>query len=132
VLGSVRGGFIACWRGASDKPIAQAPQGDVCAITEGIEDALTIALHCPEWRVIAAYSVGNMGEIALPAALSELRLCLDRDGEKPQPMAAVRHAIRRYQDEGRTVFITRPGEGFKDFNAEHQAHWCPPTQQRIT
>jgi len=50
VLGSLGGGWIALWRGRSLKPWAEAPDDDTLAIAEGIEDALTVALHRPEWR----------------------------------------------------------------------------------
>jgi len=121
VLGAHKGGLIPLWRGASDKPLKEAPEGDVVAICEGIEDGLTIALHCPEWRVVACVSIGNMGELALPEAIREVRLCFDRDGENPACAVARERAVRRYQAEGRQVFEVRPPEGFKDFNEWHQA-----------
>jgi hypothetical protein len=121
VLGQHKGGLIPLWRGASDKPLKEAPEGDVIAIAEGIEDALTIALHCPEWRVVACINIGNMAELTLPPAIGEVRLCLDRDGENPACAAARERAVERYQREGRRVFEMRPPEGFKDFNEWHQA-----------
>jgi hypothetical protein len=121
VLGQHKGGLIPLWRGASDKPLKEAPEGDTVAIAEGIEDALTIALHCPEWRVVACVSIGNMAELALPPAVSEVRLCFDRDGENPACAAARERAVERYQREGRRVFEMRPPEGFKDFNDWHTA-----------
>jgi hypothetical protein len=121
VLGAHKGGLIPLWRGASETPLAQAPAGDVVAICEGIEDALTVALHCPEWRVVACISVGNMGELTLPPAIGEVRLCFDRDGENLACAAARERAMRRYQAEGRRVFEMRPPEGFKDFNDWHMA-----------
>lgn len=121
VLGQHKGGLIPLWRGASDKPLKDAPEGDTIAIAEGIEDALTIALHCPEWRVVACISVGNMGELDLPPTITDVRLCFDRDGENPACRAARERAIDRYMHEGRSVFTLQPAEGFKDFNEEHQA-----------
>jgi hypothetical protein len=121
VLGSHKGGLIPLWRGASDAPLAAAPAGEVIAIAEGIEDALTVALHCPEWRVVACVNIGNMGELTLPPAIAEVRLCFDRDGENLACAAARQRAIRRYQDEGRRVFEMRPPEGFKDLNDWHMA-----------
>jgi hypothetical protein len=121
VLGQAQGGCIPLWRGASDKPLREAPEGDAVAIAEGIEDALTVALHCPEWRVLACISVGNMGEIALPEAITDVRLVFDRDGENVSSRAARDRAERRYLSEGRSVHLLTPPEGFKDFNEWHQA-----------
>jgi hypothetical protein len=121
VLGAHKGGLIPLWRGASDKPLKEAPEGDTIAIAEGIEDALTIALACPEWRVVACVSAGNMAELTLPPTITDVRLCFDRDGENPAVRVARERAIDRYLHEGRSVFEMRPAEGFKDFNDEHMA-----------
>jgi hypothetical protein len=121
VLGGQQGGCIPLWRGASGKAMQAAPEGDVVAIAEGIEDALTVALSCPEWRCIACVNIGNMAEISLPPAVAEVVLVLDRDGENPACRQARERAKRRYLGEGRAVRQALPGEGFKDFNAELMA-----------
>lgn len=121
VLGATDGGLIPLWRGASDKPLKEAPEGDTIAIAEGIEDALTVALACPEWRVVACINIGNMAKLTLPPTILDVRLCFDRDGENPACRAARERAIDRYMREGRSVFAMQPAEGFKDFNEEHQA-----------
>jgi hypothetical protein len=119
VLGQHAGGCIPLWRGASGRPLREAPEGDTVAIAEGIEDALTIALHCPDWRVIACISAGNLGGVALPPAIGTVVLCCDRDGENPGVLAARGKAIARYRAEGRSVREALPPEGFKDFNDWH-------------
>lgn len=121
VLGSMRGGFIPLHRGASGKPFAEAPEDDVLAIAEGIEDALTIALHMPEWRVVAAVSVGNFAELVLPESFADLVLIWDRDGDNPSARQARERAVARFMGEGRSVREQRPPEGFKDFNQWHMA-----------
>ena len=121
VLGGFAGGVIALHRGASGRPLREAPEGDVAAIAEGIEDALTVALHCPEWRALACVSLGNMGSVVLPEAIGEVCLVFDRDGENPQARAARERAERWFLEQGRAVRPTRPPEGFKDMNAWHQA-----------
>ena len=121
VLGRVEGGFIPLWRGASGRPSAEAKPGEVLAIAEGIEDALTIAVHSPEWRVIAAYSLSNMANLQLPEACDDVVLIFDRDGENPQARAARARAERALLEQGRAVRAVTPPEGFKDFNAWHQA-----------
>lgn len=115
-LGSMSGGYIPLARGASGKPLSQAPAGDTVALCEGIEDGLTIALECPEWRVLATINSGNLGAIDLPETVAEVVLCCDRDGENPAVARAVEQAMIRYGREGRTVRLVRPPEGFKDFN----------------
>lgn len=115
-MGATRGGLIPLSRGASGLPLARAPQGDIVAITEGIEDGLSVAIECPEWRVVAACSSGNMQELDLPETVAEVVLCLQRDGENPAVAAAVEAAIARYSHEGRTVRAARPPEGIKDWN----------------
>lgn len=130
VLGQVGGGFIPLWRGASGKPIREAPEDDTLAIAEGIEDALTIALHMPEWRVIAAVSVGNMANLVLPTALRDVVFCWDRDGDNPGVARARGMAVERLMGEGRSVREIRPPEGFKDFNAWHLAEMAEGSARR--
>jgi hypothetical protein len=121
VLGQQQGGYIPLARGSSGEPLKRAPAGDVVAIAEGIEDALSIAVECPEWRVLACINVGNMAMIDLPAGIAEVVLCLDRDGENPASRRAIEAAIARFTREGRQVRATRPPEGFKDFNEWRQS-----------
>lgn len=121
VLGQGGGGVIALHRGASGRPLREAPEGDTAAIAEGIEDALTVALHCPEWRALACVSLGNMGSVVLPEAVHEVVLVFDRDGENPQARAGRQRAERAFLEAGKSVQAFRPPEGFKDVNAWHQA-----------
>jgi hypothetical protein len=121
VLGGYAGGFIPVWRGASGRPIAEAVSGEVTCIAEGIEDALTIALHQPDWRALACVSLSNMAAVELPAACDDVMLAFDRDGENPQARHARARAVRTLLEQGRSVREARPPEGFKDFNAWHQA-----------
>jgi len=116
VLGQVRGGFIPLWRGRSGKPLAAAPEDDVVALTEGIEDGLTIAVAQPEWRVVAAVSVGNMGAIELPPSLRQVVICADNDAPSSPAARALAAAAERFQGQGREVRIARPSRG-KDYNA---------------
>lgn len=121
VLGEVGGGFIPLWRGRSGRPMRAAPEDDTLAITEGVEDALTVALHMPEWRVIAAVSLGNIANLVLPERLTDLVLCWDRDGDNQAAAQAREQAVQRLLRQGRRVREIRPPEGYKDFNAWHLA-----------
>jgi hypothetical protein len=121
VFGPMKGGTIRLWRGASGKPLAEAPPGDVVAIAEGIENALTVAIECPEWRVLAAVSSGNLPAIALPPQCSEIVLIADRDGENRETRRAREAAIARWLREGRRVRVALPPAGCKDWNEAAQA-----------
>lgn len=116
VLGKYAGGTIRLWRGKSNKPLADAPDGDTVAICEGIEDGLTVAISCPDWRVLAAVSISNFANIELPPQVLDLVLIADRDGENSQALAARDAALHRWRIEGRRVRVALPPEGFKDFN----------------
>ena len=116
-----RSGFIPLARGPSGKPIADAPAEDQVAIAEGIEDALTIALHEPALRVLAGISLSNLGAILLPPQITDVLLVYDRDGENPQARAARNRAEAWFLNTGGSLRVVRPPEGFKDFNAWHQA-----------
>ncbi len=121
VLGRYRGGFIPLWRGVSGVPIARHPEDQVLAIAEGIEDGLTVALHQPEWRVVAAISVGNMAAVVLPPTALDVVLVLDRDGENPAVRRARAAAQRALLAQGRSVRVIMPEDGYKDFNDWHRA-----------
>lgn len=114
-LGAYGGGFIRIWRGASRRPLRNAPAGDRLAITEGIEDALTIALACPELRVVASVSVGNMVNLTWPPQVGELVVCADNDGAGSDAARALARAIARWQQEHRVSIARAPGD-YKDFN----------------
>ena len=114
-LGAYAGGFIRLWRGASRRPLREAPAGDRLAITEGIEDALTIALACPELRVVAGVSVGNMANLSWPPAIGELVVCADNDDAGSSAARALARAIERWREHHR-VCVARVPERYKDFN----------------
>lgn len=116
MLGRKIGGCIPLARGASGLPIGRAPAGDTLAISEGIEDGLSVAIECPDWRVVAALDSGNMPSLALPATITDVVLALQRDGENRAVARAVEAAIDRFTAEGRQVRIARPPEGIKDWN----------------
>ena len=117
VLGPMAGGLIPLSRGGSGTALKAAGGGETIAITEGVEDGLTVALECPEWRVVAAVSLGNMAALQLPETLLDVVLVFDRDGENEQARTARDRAVRRYQREDRRVRIVQPPEGHKDMNA---------------
>lgn len=119
-LGMVRGGAIPIWRGASGKPLRAAQLGETVAIAEGIETALSVALACPELRVLAAVSLSNMGSLALPAAIGTVLLCADNDHDNPAAVRALQRAVDHFAAEGRLVRVAHSPVG-SDFNDLLQA-----------
>lgn len=96
-------------------PLATAPQGDRVAVTEGIEDGLTVALACPHLRVLVALSVGNIANVCLPLAISSVYVCADNDAPDTRAARALERAVTRWQSEGRRVLLVRSPAG-KDLN----------------
>ena len=115
-LGSYAGGAIRLWRGASGLPLAKARPDEAVILAEGIETALSIAIACPEMRVLSAVSLSNMAAIKLPPAIRTVIIGADNDGADNHAAArALQRAIDRFAAEGRAVRIARP-DGVKDFN----------------
>lgn len=118
VLGSFKGGFIPLWKGACRKSLGELdPNVDVWA-SEGVEDGLSVALARPELRVVAAVTLGNIGEIPLPPDPWRGRLMIigQRD-TNPKTLEALERAIGAQQERGAEVWLTpAPAGGFKDVN----------------
>ncbi len=114
VLGQFPGGSIRLARGASNKPLKDAPAGDPVVIAEGIESALSIAIAVPEVRVLCAVSQGNMASVWLPEQIGAVILAIDND-TKPAAQAAAQRIVERYLDRGCNVRVARSPVG-NDFN----------------
>jgi phage/plasmid primase-like uncharacterized protein len=106
-LGQVAGGTIRLWRGASGKSLAAAPPDETVVIAEGIETALSVAIACPELRVIASVSLGNMGRINLPPAIGTVIIAADNDLPDSPADRALKAAAARFVSMGKTVRIAR-------------------------
>lgn len=115
-LGSYAGGCIRLWRGSTGRNLRDAQPGEAVAIAEGIETALSVAVACPELRVLAAVSLANMGRLILPAPIATVTLCADDDGDNLAAAELVTRAAERFAREGRAVRIARPPQGDGDFN----------------
>lgn len=115
-LGTVAGSCIRLWRGASGKALKDAPAGDQVAIAEGIETALSVAVACPELRVLCAVSLANMANITLPATIERVFLCADNDPGNDRAAALLHRAAQRYVAEGRDVRLAMPSVPGADWN----------------
>jgi phage/plasmid primase-like uncharacterized protein len=108
-LGRVAGGAIRLWHGASHKPLHEAPEGETVVIGEGIETALSVAIACPELRVLCALSLGNVVE--LPPAVRAVILLADNDVGNVAAARGLQRAIDHYAHQGRHVRIARSTVG---------------------
>jgi len=118
-LGRYAGGCIRLWRGASGRNLDAASAGEEIVVTEGIEDGLTVAIACPERRVLVAVSLANMGAMRLPATVAGIIVCAHND-DAIEARRALDRAIARWRGEGRRVRLARPPAGVKDLNELRQ------------
>lgn len=114
IRGAFLGGSIRLQRGVSGKSLRDSPAGETVAIGEGIETCLSVALACPEMRVLAAASLGNMASVQLPDLIRSVILLADND-TNPQAQRGLRRAIDFHLEAGREVRVARSPKG-KDFN----------------
>ncbi|WP_240906373.1 toprim domain-containing protein [Komagataeibacter xylinus] len=114
IRGAFLGGSIRLQRGASGKSLKDSPAGEMAAIGEGIETCLSVALACPEMRVLAAASLGNMASVQLPEQIRSVILLADND-DNAQAQRGLRRAIDTHLAAGREVRVARSPKG-KDFN----------------
>ena len=122
-LGRLCGGSIRLQRGASKKALKDAPAGETVVVGEGIETCLSVALACPDMRVLCAVSMSNAGSLALPDQIGAVVLLADNDGvrrlvaegREDAARQGLARAIRHFQSTGRDVRLARSPWG-KDFN----------------
>ena len=113
--GAMRGSFIPLRKGASGKSMRHVIADEPVWMTEGIEDALTIAMARPDVRLITGMNLRNLGRVILPDVLRTVTILADRD-EDPREMAAFEGAIAKQQASGLNVNYIFPPVGQKDFN----------------
>ena len=120
VLGEVKGGCIRLSsgigpRGGKGAPLNQAPQGSRVYIAEGIETALSALILRPEARVVAAYSLSNMGAVELPDTVTDVVLIADGDTHA-QAVASLDKAVAAHAAKGRAVSVWRSRISGHDLN----------------
>lgn len=120
VLGSFRGGCIRLTRGASGKPVDKAPSGETWALTEGIEDGLTVAIAKPEWRVVAGISLANLANVPVMPCCDTLVVCADNDWGNEAAEKTLRRALQTLRQKVRVLKVARSPVG-KDMNDLLQA-----------
>lgn len=115
-IGLYAGGCIPLWKGSCGKTLRDIDAGLPVYCSEGIEDGLSVALHSPERRVVAAVAISNMGGLELPKQAGSLVLIGQNDPLNSKAVEAFEGAIARQQETGRTVQAMFPPAEFKDFN----------------
>lgn len=113
-----QGGVIRIAKGTGNLSPEQAVARDKrtpLVLTEGIEDAVSVAIACPDHRVWAAGTLGNLGQIPVLACVSRIIVCADNDWNKPQATALLEAAIRMLGAQGVPVGVARSWRG-KDVN----------------
>lgn len=115
-LGNSKGGHIPVWKGRHRCTLRQIPAGTDVYMSEGVEDALSVAMANPSLRVIAGVSLSKMGEVDLPEQMGNLVFICQNDPIGSDAAEALEAAIALQQGRGRTVRTMWPDEAFKDFN----------------
>lgn len=114
-FGPYAGGLISVWKGRTRRSLRQCEPGEWVAMTEGVEDALTVAMVRPDLRVVSAISLSNLRNAVLPDRIGGLYLCADNDAAE-EAKAAFRRAKAVLEQKGLAVREVRPPPQFKDFN----------------
>lgn len=114
VRGRFSGGCIRLRKGVAGTPLNKITGSETVAIGEGIETCLSVALACPELRILAAVSLSNLGAVRLPDAARNVLILADRD-DAPAAKKGLQKAIDLHMQAGRDVRVAKPPKG-KDFN----------------
>lgn len=121
VLGSFAGGSIRLWRGKTGAPIDKLGSikrddiDETLIICEGIEDGLSIAMACPEYRIWTSISVSNMRNITIPEHIRTVIIAGDNDGDGAIATKQVENAADSFIRAGKVVKIARP-KNAHDYN----------------
>lgn len=102
-------------KGGKGAPLNRCPPGTKVYIAEGIETALTARILQPDARVLAAYSLSNMGKVGLPPEVTEVVLITDHDLAE-QAQAQLAEAIEAHRKAGRLVRIWKSDRIGEDLN----------------
>lgn len=114
--GMIKGACVRLQNGASRQRMKDAPAGEWVHWTEGIEDALCVALALPHARVVAGPTLGNLPSLQLPDQLAGVVVCRDNDPPGSAADAAVMKHCFKLKQRGVRAKIARPPAGFKDWN----------------
>lgn len=92
---------------------------DECAWAEGVEDAFTVAVLTPEWRVSAVGASANFAHVDIPETAEAAIVIRDRDPDR-KVRNGVSKKVAQLQakaaERGIGFVESWPKRGFKDFN----------------
>lgn len=91
------------------------PDPSAIVITEGLEDALSLAQEMPEQQVWAALGTANLRMLVFPPSVRQIVLAGQNDAAG---RAAIDAAATEYLDRGLVVRAMWPDPAFKDWNDE--------------
>lgn len=120
-LGQYQGGCIPLWKGACGRTLREIAAGTPVDASEGVEDGLTIALACPDKRIVAGVALANLGGLDLPPQAGPFSF-IGQNDENPKTIAALERAVARQQERAaqdgsnRAVRTYYPDPAYKDFN----------------
>lgn len=115
------GAHMALWKGNQRCMLGKVAPGTSVYASEGIEDGLSYAMADPSVRVIAAGTLGLIGQVRLPAQAGDYVILAQND-LKPTPQQQLEDAIRaqqvraRQQGVVRRVLQKRPPQHLNDWN----------------
>lgn len=122
IFGPYLGAHIPLNKGACRRPLKDLATGVAVECSEGIEDGLSVAMGFPEARVIAAGTLGNIGQIAPPRQAGDFVIVGQNDKPGSPADESLQKQIRAQQvraaEDGsrRVVRMRWPLAEFKDFN----------------
>lgn len=115
---SFAGAAIRMWRGDSGLSVDDAARHglrEALVLVEGVEDALSVAISAPKYRVWAAGSLGNLALQVMPECVDEVIVVADNDWGKPQAQQQFDAAIAALARQVDKVSVARAWVG-KDAN----------------
>lgn len=126
VIGRYKGGYVSIQKGITvdaetgewkkNPPLSRCRVPVWVDITEGIENALSVAIADQAARVIAAVGLSNMANIDLPPIVEGVTIWRDNDAPGSPADEALQRAIEAFLARGKRVKVIRPPEGVKDVN----------------
>ena len=124
-IGKIKGGIIPVWNGMfvcaktnrlmMRRPLAHADPDETVYLTEGVEDALSIAWANPEYRVCATGGMFFFAHVWLPKQIRSVCVMADNDSsiKKQQQL---KNQLMLLKERGLTVECCYPPHEVKDWN----------------
>jgi hypothetical protein len=116
LYGPMNGGIVSIWRGDSGKPLHAMPAGEWIVLTEGIEDAVSVAIAAPEMRVGCVVALPFLGRAFLPKQCGGVLWHRHR-GDGPKAVGDLERQYQALRARGIDVKEIWAPDNEKDFNA---------------